>query len=173
MGTVNEGKRQAENSLKMFEIQQQLEAGESLQLLTPTRRFLREANVQELSDDRYQVQAKSHYFLFNDILSIYLYVFVFICCCYLLFLFVYFYCLYLLFIFCLYLLFYICCFQLLLAGSNLLPPEYILLRTKKIKNIRKKHPFYRVETVLPLGILQMQGLFFFFFFSSPHPMIVT
>lgn len=65
---MNENKRKAENLEKIFEIQQQLEAGESLQLLTPTRRFVLEGKLSELSDDRYQIVAKCHYFAFNGIL---------------------------------------------------------------------------------------------------------
>lgn len=91
---VNENKRKSENSAKIFEIQRQIEAGESLQLLTPTRRFLMEGKLPELTDDRLEVAGECHYFAFND----------------------------------------------------------IVLRTKKSKNIRKKHPPYRVETVLPMGI---------------------
>ena len=67
VATVNENKRKAENSEKIFEIQQQLEAGESLQLLSPTRRFIMEGKIAELSDDRYQIAAKFYYFLFNGI----------------------------------------------------------------------------------------------------------
>ena len=69
VGMVNENKRTAENSEKIFSIQQQLEAGESLQLLSPTRRFVMEGKIAELTEDRYQITNKSYYFLFNDILS--------------------------------------------------------------------------------------------------------
>lgn len=62
---VNEAKRQQENQIRVMEISQNLVGIELSELLTPTRKFVCEADFVKISKGRAQ---ERHFFLFNDVI---------------------------------------------------------------------------------------------------------
>jgi len=62
--TINEKKRESEMSQKMYELSQNLSGAESLKLITPTRRFISEGELNHLTKGKI---VPGYYFLFNDL----------------------------------------------------------------------------------------------------------
>ncbi|GAM23427.1 hypothetical protein SAMD00019534_066020 [Acytostelium subglobosum LB1] len=68
VASINEDKRRADAQQKMFQIHEQLESTEKFELLSPTRYFIREDTIKELTDERDKISGKCTYYLFNDII---------------------------------------------------------------------------------------------------------
>jgi DNA-directed RNA polymerase specialized sigma subunit len=68
IANINEKKREDEKSLKMMEIQNRFENSEKINLVTPTRRYIREAILGEIRDQTKDIRTKENlYMLFNDV----------------------------------------------------------------------------------------------------------